>query len=93
MYEILDLDSFLMEKNYPQLYSVIDMAVAKVIEKYGTLYYPDKFFSNVQENGGVDGLRDFILEIIADKNIADNMMNYEDIIKGLICSCILEIQL
>ena len=69
--------------------------------KYGSLKDPRQFLDNVKENGGVDGLRNFIIDtvkpyiekIIAQEKLTGISMDYNDILRGLISSCIVELQL
>lgn len=90
---IKKFESFIAERHNPRKKSIIETAMTRIREKYGSVKNPETFLSKVKDDGGVESLKDFIVEIIGDENISDVTMDYDDILRGLICSCILEIQM
>ena len=90
---IKKFESFIAERHNPRKKSIIETAMTRIREKYGSVKKPETFLSKVKDDGGVESLKDFIVEIIGDENISDVTMDYDDILRGLICSCILEIQM
>lgn len=99
--KLKDFDSFILEQKSTQRNSAIETALSQVKAKYGSLKDPRQFLDNVKENGGVDGLRNFIIDtvnpyiekIIAQEKLTGISMDYNDILRGLISSCIIELQL
>ena len=86
-----------------QIYSQGAKLVNESIES-GKMYNSEawkEIISNVKENGGVDGLRNFIIDtvkpyiekIIAQEKLTGISTDYNDILRGLISSCIVELQL
>lgn len=90
---IKNFESFIAERHNPRKNSIIETAMTRIREKYGSLKDPDKFLSRVNDEGGIETLKDFIIEIIGDEKFSGAAIDYDDIIKGLVCSCILEIQM
>ena len=99
--KLKDFDSFILEQKSTQRNSAVETALSQVKAKYGSLKDPRQFLDNVKENGGVDGLRKFIIDtvnpyiekIIAQEKLTGISMDYNDILRGLISSCIIELQL
>ncbi len=99
--KLKDFDSFILEQKSTQRNSAVETALSQVKAKYGSLKDPRQFLDNVKENGGVDGLRNFIIDtvnpyiekIIAQEKLTGISMDYNDILRGLISSCIIELQL
>lgn len=99
--KLKDFDSFILEQKSTQRNSAVETALSQVKAKYGSLKDPRQFLDNVKENGGVDGLRNFIIDtvkpyiekIIAQEKLTGISMDYNDILRGLISSCIVELQL
>ena len=98
--KLKDFDSFILEQKSTQKTSA-ETALSQVKVKYGSLKDPHQFLDNVKEKGGVDGLRNFIIDtvnpyiekIIAQEKLTGISMDYNDILRGLISSCIIELQL
>ncbi len=96
-----DFDTFILEEYCSQKKSAVETALKQVIEKFGSLKEPKVFLQNVKENGGVDGLRDCIINVITpyipkiidQENFSETKKNFNDILRGLISSCIKELQL
>jgi len=95
-----DFDTFILE-DCSQKKSAVETALKQVIEKFGSLKEPKVFLQNVKENGGVDGLRNcvinaitpYIPKIIDKEKYTETQKNFDDILRGLISSCIIELQL
>lgn len=90
---IKKFESFIAERHNPRKKSIIETAMTRIREKYGSVKNPETFLSKVKDDGGVESLKDFIVEIIGDENISDVTMDYDDILRGLICSCLVQIQM
>ena len=90
---IKNFDTFITERHNPRKNSIIETAMTRIREKYGSVKNPETFLSKVKDDGGVESLKDFIVEIIGDENISDVTMDYDDILRGLICSCLVQIQM
>lgn len=96
-----DFDTFVIEEYCSRKNSAIENALSQVIERYGSLKEPKVFLQNVKDNGGVDGLRECIINVITpyipkiidQENFSETKKNFDDILRGLISSCIIELQL
>ena len=96
-----DFDTFILEDYCSQKKSAVETALSQVIDKFGSLKNPKEFLKNVKENGGVDGLRNCVInaitplipQILAQEKFSETQKNYDDILRGLISSCIIELQL
>ena len=95
MFELKDYDTFVKElnENRSQKKSAVENAVNKIKEKYGD--NARDFFAAVNKEG-VDSVKDFIaktVQPIERLNPRELNPDYDNILSGLVCWIVLELQL